>query len=82
MDGHVWEKVSSSEVSATGMRTKTQDLWVCVRCLQSTIVDSGQEPERMKELYSLIPLELDGTTIQEPPIASCDEEVVNTVMNS
>jgi hypothetical protein len=82
MDGHKWEWISESEVRATGARTKTQALWHCPRCLQSTIVDGKINPEATRELYAMEPLELDGTTVMDPLIGTCDEELFKAVVNS
>ncbi len=76
--GHQWSKISESEVTTSidGRRTsKKQWLWECSRCGSGTIIDEGQDPEQVPELYGLVPLELDGTTIMNPPILSCDEEI-------
>lgn len=78
MSGHNWSKVSESEVRVTleGRQTsKKQWLWVCSRCSSGTIIDDGKDPEQLPELYGLVPLELDGTTIMNPLIMSCDEEL-------
>lgn len=76
--GHQWEKVGESEVrthdTATGVRAKkTQTLWVCQRCGSETIIDGQDHPDTKSVLYASEPLELDGTTILEPEIPSCDE---------
>jgi hypothetical protein len=75
--GHKWERIGESEVrtrdSATGKTTKkTEVLWVCEKCSSETVLDSGKDPERESTLYSREPMELDGTTINEPEIPSCD----------
>ena len=82
MNGHHWCQVAESEVRATGQKAKKQWLWRCPRCGQSTVVDDGQDPEVMKELYGIEPLELDGTTILDPLIESCDNELISSVMRS
>ena len=89
MDGHKWCQVCESEVtttyrshSTTRSVVKKQWLWLCSRCGQSTIIDEGQDPESMKALYGIEPLELDGTTIIDPPIGTCDEEFVGSVFRS
>ena len=82
MDGHQWTWVAESEVTATGRKAKTQVLWNCPRCKQSTIVDKGINPESTRELYGMEPLELDGTTILEPLIEACDIEVFRAVIYS
>ncbi len=82
MDGHQWEWISESEVRATGRKAKKQVLWHCRRCLQSTIVDGDLNPEGTRDLYAMEPMELDGTTIMDPPIESCDREVFKAVMNA
>lgn len=76
--GHKWEKMGESDVmthdTATGKRTKkTQSLWVCENCGSETLIDGGKHPDQMDVLYSTQPIELDGTTIQEPEILPCDE---------
>ena len=85
MDGHRWSRVSESEVTTTlnGRSTsRKQWLWICDRCLATTIVDENEDPEQMPTLYGLEPKELDGTTIMEPLIPNCDEEIASKVMDS
>lgn len=85
MDGHLWANIAESEVSVTEgrkVKKKTQILWECGRCGAKTIVDKDRDPERMKELYGLVPEEVDGAIIMEPLIMECDEAIVYKVMTS
>lgn len=76
--GHRWEKIGESEVhtrdGATGKTTKKiESLWVCERCGSETVLAQNTNPEAEPVLYSSEPLELDGTTINNPEIPPCDE---------
>ncbi|MGH6878814.1 MAG: hypothetical protein ACREHV_15750 [Rhizomicrobium sp.] len=77
--GHVWEKIGESEVTSRvqggPMTKKVQCMWVCDQCGSETLIDGPDAPETKPELYGIEPLELDGTTIQNPVIPSCAEVI-------
>lgn len=80
MSGHTWVRTIESTITATGRKSKTQWIWVCTRCDVTTLVDEGKSPEQMKELYGIEPKAFGNTIFSDPPILSCDEEIISAVM--
>jgi len=82
MNGHNWIKTIESGVRSTieGVTTtKKQWLIICTRCGVASKIDYNQVIGPSTELYSIDPLELDGTIIDEPIIEACDTEIVRRI---
>jgi hypothetical protein len=84
---HIWMEVGESEVqthdTATGIRTKKiQVMWECENCGAKTIIAKGLNPVKQPKLYSMEPLELNGTTVWEPEIPNCEKSVIDKVMKT
>jgi hypothetical protein len=85
MGKHAWEMISESEVRTrlNGVSTsKVQCLWICDRCDAQTILDKDIDPNTTTELFAIEPMELDGTTIMEPTLDSCDDKIVEDIMET
>ncbi len=82
---HEWEKLCESQVTTrlNGVKkSKLQWLWVCSRCEAETILDDGVDPNTSKELYAIGYKELDGSTIMDPVLDTCDIKITKDVMES